>query len=125
MHGQMVPPSSASADNQSQPTSAVYEDPLEVQKKIMRQTRELAIKRRQEEEAKEEAARKERIRIKLEAMGPPPETKKKSSPQEAKVTPTQIQTVNLRMLSLGKVRRLRLKVVRHRRRPLMRPASHQ
>ncbi|PMD29984.1 hypothetical protein L207DRAFT_520615 [Hyaloscypha variabilis F] len=92
MHGQMVPPSSASADNQSQPTSAVYEDPLEVQKKIMRQTRELAIKRRQEEEAKEEAARKERIRIKLEAMGPPPETKKKSSPQEAKVTPTQIQT---------------------------------
>jgi hypothetical protein len=63
-----------------------------VQKKIMRQTRELAIKRRQEEEAKEEAARKERIRIKLEAMGPPPETKKKSSPQEAKITPTQIQT---------------------------------
>ncbi|KAH8764772.1 hypothetical protein BGZ57DRAFT_767982 [Hyaloscypha finlandica] len=92
MHGQMVPPASASTDNQSQPTSAVYEDPLEVQKKIMRQTRELAIKRRQEEEAKEEAARKERIRIKLEAMGPPPETKKKSAPQEANVTPTQIQT---------------------------------
>jgi len=94
MHGQMVPPASASGstDNQSQPTSAVYEDPLEVQKKIMRQTRELAIKRRQEEEAKEEAARKERIRIKLEAMGPPPESKKKPSPQEAKVTPTQIQT---------------------------------
>lgn len=92
MHGQMVPPASASTENQSQPTSAVYEDPLEVQKKIMRQTRELAIKRRQEEEAKEEAARKERIRIKLEAMGPPPETKKKASPQEAKVVPTQIQT---------------------------------
>jgi hypothetical protein len=94
MHGQMVPPASVSAstDNQSQPTSTVYEDPLEVQKKIMRQTRELAIKRRQEEEAKEEAARKERIRIKLEAMGPPPETKKKSSPQETKATPTQIQT---------------------------------
>ncbi|KAE8450458.1 hypothetical protein EG329_006534 [Mollisiaceae sp. DMI_Dod_QoI] len=88
--GQIVPP--ASADTQSQAVSAVYEDPIETQKKIMRQTRELAIKRRQEEEAREEAARKERIRVKLEAMGPPPDTKKKKdASKEEKPSPTQIQ----------------------------------
>lgn len=92
-HGQMVPPTSVPVENQDQPAPAVYEDPIEVQKKVMRQTRELAIKRRQEEEAREEAARKERIRIKLEAMGPAPEKKsKKEAPKEEKSVPTQIQT---------------------------------
>ncbi|KUJ07058.1 uncharacterized protein LY89DRAFT_661289 [Mollisia scopiformis] len=94
IHGQTVPPASndAQAQAQAQASSAVYEDPIETQKKIMRQTRELAIKRRLEEEAKEEAARKERIRLKLEAMGPPPETKKKKdAPKEDKPSPTQIQ----------------------------------
>ena len=92
-HGQTLPPASASTDSQSLPSSAVHEDPIEAQKKIMRQTRELAIKRRQEEEAREEAARKERIRVKLEAMGPPPESKKnKDIPKEEKSLPTQIQT---------------------------------
>lgn len=88
-HGQTVPPATIDASSQAPP--AVYEDPIETQKKIMRQTRELAIKRRQEEEAKEEAARKERIRIKLEAMGPPPDKKKKDAPKEEKPNPTQIQ----------------------------------
>jgi hypothetical protein len=94
VHNQTLPLASVSTENQNQPTSAVLEDPIEAQKKIMRQTRELAIKRRQEEEAREEAARKERIRIKLEAMGPPPETKKnkKDTPKEEKSVPTQIQT---------------------------------
>jgi hypothetical protein len=92
-HSQTVPPASTPADSQTQPPSMVYEDPIEVQKKVMRQTRELAIKRRQEEEAREEAARKERIRIKLEAMGPAPESKKnrKDTSKEEKSTPTQIQ----------------------------------
>ena len=93
-HGQPIPQAS-SADGQSQPPSAVLqEDPVEAQKKIMRQTRELAIKRRQEEEAREEAARKERIRLKLEAMGPAPEKKssKKETPKEEKSVPIQIQT---------------------------------
>ena len=38
-------------------------------KKVMREKAEAALKHRQEEEAKEEAARRERIRIKMEAMG--------------------------------------------------------
>ena len=92
-HGQPVPQGS-SVDGQSQPPSAfLQEDPIEAQKKIMRATRELAIKRRQEEEAREEAARKERIRLKLEAMGPAPEKKsKKETPKEEKSVPVQIQT---------------------------------
>jgi hypothetical protein len=91
-HGQTVPPVAIDAPAQAQAASAVYEDPIETQKKIMRQTRELAIKRRQEEEAKEDAARKERIRLKLEAMGPAPDTKKKKdAAKEEKSSPTQIQ----------------------------------
>lgn len=92
-HGQPIPQGS-SIDGQSQPPSAVLqEDPIEAQKKIMRATRELAIKRRQEEEAREEAARKERIRLKLEAMGPAPEKKgKKETPKEENSIPVHIQT---------------------------------
>ena len=93
-HAQPIPQGS-SVDGQSQPPNAVsQEDPIEAQKKIMRQTRELAIKRRQEEEAREEAARKERIRLKLEAMGPAPEKKssKKETPKQEKSVPVQIQT---------------------------------
>ena len=65
---------------------AVIEDEVELQKKIMRESRELARKRRLEQEAKEEAERKERIRLKLEAMGPPPEPKKKKE-EEKPATP--------------------------------------
>ncbi|OBT93239.2 hypothetical protein VE01_08864 [Pseudogymnoascus verrucosus] len=69
------------------------EDEVELQKKIMRESRELARKRRLDEEAREEAERKERIRLKLEAMGPPPESKKpkKDTPKDEKATPIQIQ----------------------------------
>src|SRR5208282_3548342 len=79
----------------SQQTAPIlpFEDEVELQKKIMRESRELARKRRLEEEAREEAERKERIRLKLEAMGPPPESKKnkKDTPKEDKAVPTQIQ----------------------------------
>jgi hypothetical protein len=90
VHGQMVqgPPSGG------QPIP--LEDELELQKKIMRETREQARKRRLEEEAREEAARKERIRLKLEAMGPPPETnkskKEKDATKDDKPVPTHIQS---------------------------------
>lgn len=63
--------SSAPVAKPDEPT-AMHQDPLEAQKKIMRQARDLAIQRRQGEEAREEAARKERIRVKLEALGPAP-----------------------------------------------------
>lgn len=86
----------ASAHGQATETPAPsipIEDEVALQKKIMRESRELARKRRLEEEAKEEAERKERIRLKLEAMGPAPETKKnkKETPKDEKVIPVQIQ----------------------------------
>ena len=52
----------------------VTEQDYETQKRVMRLARESAMKRRLDEEAREEAARKERIRLKLEAMGPAPES---------------------------------------------------
>jgi hypothetical protein len=93
IHGQIIPPAASPSDAQIPNQNAIYEDPIEAQKKIMKQTREQAIKRRQDAEAKEEAERKERIRLKLEAMGPLPEKKgKKEAPKEDKPVPTQIQT---------------------------------
>lgn len=46
---------------------------IEYQQRVMRERRELAKKRRMEQEAKEEAEKRERLRRKLEAMGPAPE----------------------------------------------------
>ncbi|OHE94050.1 hypothetical protein CORC01_10625 [Colletotrichum orchidophilum] len=78
------------------PPMARLEEDLELQKKIMREKRELAMQRRREEEAREEAARKARIAAKLEAMGPAPERKsdkKESSPENANAaTPAQAQS---------------------------------
>ncbi|UNI20408.1 hypothetical protein JDV02_006498 [Purpureocillium takamizusanense] len=56
-------------------------DEVEYQKKLMRERVELARKRRQEQEAREEAERRERIQKKLEALGPLPD--KKSDKKEA------------------------------------------
>ncbi|KAG5928883.1 hypothetical protein E4U42_007750 [Claviceps africana] len=67
---------------------------VEYQKQVMRERRELARKRRLEQEAREEAAKKERIQKKLEALGPPPEKRpdKKESLTTAEASkPTQIQ----------------------------------
>ena len=62
-------------------TAADLDAERALQKQLMREKRELAVKRRQEEEAKLEAEKKERIRLKLEAMGPPPErTKQQEQP---------------------------------------------
>lgn len=74
-----------------QPPPAAVEDVYETQKRLMRERRELAMKRRLEEEAREEAARKERIRLKLEALGPAPEPKSAKKAKDAATTPTQIQ----------------------------------
>ncbi|PNP41252.1 hypothetical protein TGAMA5MH_07124 [Trichoderma gamsii] len=57
------------------PAPHQLEDDIEYQKKLMREGVELARKRRLEEEAREEAARRERIQKKLDALGPPPEKK--------------------------------------------------
>lgn len=85
-HEQTVPPPTTSADQQNSAPPVQYEDPIEEQKKIMRATRELAIKRRNEQQALEEAATKERIRLRLEAMGPPPENKKRNEVAKSDLT---------------------------------------
>ncbi|KAI9845291.1 MAG: hypothetical protein M1838_001791 [Thelocarpon superellum] len=67
------------------------EDPIQMQKKIMRESRELAMKRRKEQEDREEAERKERIRVKMEALGmlPPGEKDgKEAKPKEVLSKPT-------------------------------------
>ncbi|KAG5949427.1 hypothetical protein E4U53_005889 [Claviceps sorghi] len=67
---------------------------VEYQKQLMRERRELARKRKLEQEALEEAAKKERIQKKLEALGPPPEKRpeKKESLTTAETSkPTHIQ----------------------------------
>ncbi|TDZ54940.1 hypothetical protein CTRI78_v005899 [Colletotrichum trifolii] len=71
------------------PPMARLEEDIELQKKIMREKRELAMQRRREEEAREEAARRERIKAKLDAMGPPPERK------SAKKEPTETANATL------------------------------
>jgi len=68
------------------------QDPVVMQKKLMRERRELAVKRRQEQEAKEEADRKERIRAKMEALGLPPLEEEKAS----KAQSTKSQTLETR-----------------------------
>lgn len=79
IHSNIVQPSSVNA---VQPSSPPMEDPIAMQQRIMREKRETARQRRLDEEAKEEAAKQERIRLKLAAMGPPP-TEKHSSKDQA------------------------------------------
>jgi hypothetical protein len=88
-HSQAIPPAA------HQQVPPITEDEVELQKRVMRERRELAMKRRLEEEAKEEAERKERIRLKLEALGPAPESnsaKKAAAKDHSVVTPTHIQS---------------------------------
>ena len=56
-----------------QPVAPPQEDPVVLQERIMKEKRLEARQRRIEQEEKEEAAKKERIRQRLEAMGPAPE----------------------------------------------------
>ncbi|KHN99308.1 uncharacterized protein MAM_03006 [Metarhizium album ARSEF 1941] len=80
--------------NFPQPSSDDIVDEVEYQKRLMRERIELARKRRQEEEAREEAAKRERIQKKLASLGPTPEKRsgKREVSIKADVTkPTQIQ----------------------------------
>ena len=79
------------------PTSEV-QDPVAMQKKLMRERRELAVKRRQEQEAKEEADRKERIRAKMEALGLPPLEEERVP----KAQSTRLETLETRQEMKGK-----------------------
>ncbi|KNG88389.1 hypothetical protein ANOM_003327 [Aspergillus nomiae NRRL 13137] len=64
------------AVNQTATPQAPQEDPVVMQERIMKEKRMEARQRRIEQEEKEEAAKRERIRQKLEALGPPPEKPK-------------------------------------------------
>lgn len=96
---QAVPPpdnNTPSTDDSAAQPQVPAEDPVVMQQRIMREKREMARQRRLEAEAQEEAARKERIRLKLEAMGPPPSEKGKTheppvtvdTPKETPTAPT-------------------------------------
>ncbi|KAM0323536.1 hypothetical protein ACHAQA_008817 [Verticillium albo-atrum] len=68
------------------------EEEYELQKKIMREKRELAMQRRRDEEAREEAEKQKRIKARLEALGPAPERKSaKEANKEEGAPPVQIQ----------------------------------
>lgn len=70
----------------SQDGSVKEREDVTVQKQLMREKRELAIKRKKEEEEWEEAAKKERIRLKMESLGMPPlDEKKEQKPNPQKV----------------------------------------
>ncbi|KAL9089942.1 MAG: hypothetical protein Q9165_005471 [Trypethelium subeluteriae] len=69
------------------PVSPPSENMAELQKRVMREKRELARKRREEEEAKLEAEKRERLQRKLESLGPAPE--KKRSLEQAQDKPQQ------------------------------------
>lgn len=94
MNGQ--PADTAHGQMHTVTNSVLVEDDVEYQKKLMRERREQAIKRRLEQEAKDEADKKERIRLKLEAMGPAPESKKAKKDQSSALSavPLQIQARN-------------------------------
>ncbi|KAL4980846.1 hypothetical protein BDW66DRAFT_278 [Aspergillus desertorum] len=78
----------ATDGQQTGATQLAQEDPVAMQERIMKEKRLEARQRRLEQEAQEEAAKRERIRQKLEALGPPPEkpkAKNKGSPEVRKV----------------------------------------
>ncbi|KAK2853302.1 hypothetical protein FQN49_005202, partial [Arthroderma sp. PD_2] len=68
---QPSPTSQGVAEGPTSQPPAMVEDPVAMQQRIMREKREMARQRRLEQEAKEEAAKQERIRIKLQSMGVP------------------------------------------------------
>lgn len=87
-------PQSGPNPGEQQPAARPVQDDVELQQRIMRESREQAKKRRLEEEARLEAEKQERIRKKLESLGPAPEKKsdKKETATKPEVfKPTQIQ----------------------------------
>lgn len=87
------PPGPDMVPQPPQPPAQPGVDEVEYQKNLMKERTQIARQRRQNQEAAEEAARKERIARKLEAMGPPPKKKsdKADVPPAEPVRPTHIQ----------------------------------
>lgn len=79
----MIAPPEAGAHPTGNPVETV-----EYQKRLMKERREAAIRRRQELEAKEEAEKRERLAKKLEALGPAPERKSAKKDTEKEVSPS-------------------------------------
>ncbi|KAJ5179881.1 hypothetical protein N7492_003091 [Penicillium capsulatum] len=66
------------------PATVPQEDPVVLQERIMKEKRLEARQRRLEQEEKEKAARDERIRQKLAALGPPPDKNKRKDSEARK-----------------------------------------
>ncbi|KAL7652966.1 hypothetical protein ACMYSQ_007708 [Aspergillus niger] len=69
-------PTAPPVEEQAPVPQPPQEDPVAMQERIMKEKRMEARQRRIEQEEREEAAKRERIRQKLEALGPPPEKPK-------------------------------------------------
>lgn len=79
-HGMPQPSAPAAPEGPAGPSK---EDPVAMQERIMKEKRMEARQRRIELEEKEEAAKRERIRQKLEALGPAPEKPKRRDTLES------------------------------------------
>lgn len=75
-------------------TPDAHQELLTLQKQIMREKCELAMKRKKEEEEQEEAEKKERIRLKMEKLGLVPLPQKKEASKETLVPTNQTATVS-------------------------------
>ncbi|KAL4806423.1 hypothetical protein BDV18DRAFT_139461 [Aspergillus unguis] len=80
------PAPAPSVDGQSGAPQPPQEDAVAMQERIMKEKRMEARQRRIEQEEKEEAAKRERIRQKLEALGPPPEKPKAKSMESPEIS---------------------------------------
>ncbi|KAI9821710.1 MAG: hypothetical protein M1827_002291 [Pycnora praestabilis] len=84
-HAHLIPTSGGVQNANQAPSNvkpAETQDPVAMQQQIMRESRETAKKRKLEQEAKEEAEKKERIRLKMVELGMPPLGEKKEKDQE-------------------------------------------
>ena len=90
---QQQPPMPAAAEAPA--PQAPQEDPVALQERVMKEKRLEARQRRLEQEEKEKAARDERIRQKLAALGPPPDkTKRKDNEGRKAQAPTSPTTIH-------------------------------
>ncbi|KAL4917503.1 hypothetical protein BDW62DRAFT_183806 [Aspergillus aurantiobrunneus] len=85
-----APPSTT--DGQPGALQSPQEDAVAMQERIMKEKRMEARQRRLEQEEKEEAAKRERIRQKLEALGPPPDKPKAKSNESPEISKAETTT---------------------------------
>ncbi len=85
------------------PAAPAGQDDFSAQKQLMREKRDAAVKRKREQEEMEEAAKKERIRIKMESLGMPPLPDGKSSKKEVENMETEHHDIEKKQIEKREV----------------------